>query len=163
MTVDQSISGIVIVLYVILLLLVLSVADIRSRTAPNSYLVGGGGIGILIEIAMGVEPEIILRVISLAFTMALALSLYRIGAVGGGDVKTLIVVALLSPGLPTTTCDYEVLEAVLAGGIELFVMLLLGTIHLRFRSDGGRTSEITPLIPYLLIGYLVVQIASILC
>lgn len=162
MTVDQSISGIVIVLYVILLLLVLSVADIRSRTAPNSYLVGGGGIGILIEIAMGVEPEIILRVISLAFTMALALSLYRIGAVGGGDVKTLIVVALLSPGLPTTTCD-EVLEAVLAGGIELFVMLLLGTIHSRFRSDGGRTSEITPLIPYLLVGYLVVQIASILC
>ena len=163
MTVDQSISSIVIVLYVILLLLVLSVADIRSRTAPNSYLVGGGGIGILIEIAMGVEPEIILRVISLAFTMALALSLYRIGAVGGGDVKTLIVVALLSPGLPTTTCDYEVLEAVLAGGIELFVMLLLGTIHSRFRSDGGRTSEITPLIPYLLVGYLVVQIPSILC
>jgi len=162
-TVDQAISGIVIVLYVILLLLVLSVADIRSRTAPNSYLVGGGSIGILIEIAMGVEPEIILRVISLAFTMTLVLSLYRIGAVGGGDVKTLIVVALLSPGLPTMTCDDEVLEAVLAGGIELFVMLLLGTIHSRFRSDGGRTSEITPLIPYLLVGYLVVQIASILC
>ena len=163
MSIDQSISGIVIVLYVISLLLVLSVADIRSRTAPNSYLVGGGGIGILIEIAMGVEPEIILRVIGLAFTVALALSLYRLGAVGGGDVKTLIVVALLSPGLPTMTCDDEVLEAVLVGGIELFVMLLLGTIHSRLRSGRRQTSETTPLIPYLLVGYLVVQIAPSLC
>jgi Flp pilus assembly protein protease CpaA len=92
--------------------------------------------------------------------------LFRIGAIGGADVKALLIVAILSPGIQLAMWDSPILEALVGGGMELFIMLSLGYAYTKrpssLRSNSDARVRTVPLIPLLLLGYILIQILSVL-
>jgi hypothetical protein len=76
------------------------------------------------------------------------------GSIGGADVKILFTVALLSPGFELGDWSQPLLEVIIGLGGEMIVMLLGGYLYWRRQSKEGSP----PLIPMLLLGYLIVQL-----
>ena len=83
--------------------------------------------------------------------------LFRIGAIGGADFKALLTTAILSPGFEFVTATTQYFDGVVVSCLELVITLGLGVV-VSMRNREQETSESrTPLIPLLLIAYLLVQ------
>jgi hypothetical protein len=92
-------------------------------------------------------------------SVLLPLTLYRIKALGGADVKAFMLIAIISPGLEFATWDNVFLEAFLAMSLQVLIMIALGIVWSTKKRDD---TERTPLLPFLLIGYLVIQTLALL-
>jgi len=149
------------------LLIVYSVMDLRSRLVRNEYLAFGGVLGFSLAVLSGhLVANSMLHLTEVIFVTSVSYPLFRIGAIGGADAKTLLIVAILSPGIELATWDSPILEALIGGGLGLFIMLLLGYAYTRrssrLKSNSDAEYRTVPLIPFLLLGYILIQTLSFL-
>jgi len=167
MVLDLSIGSLVVFLTVMLLLIVCSIMDIRSRKVTNRIVVMTYLTGLAVALLAGrllVEP--ILRLSSVLFVAPLSYVLFRLGALGGADVKLLCAVALISPGAELSVLGSPLYEAVLSAALQMAVMLLGGYLcsqHSKSQQSIGKAADSRPpLVPFLLVGYLAAQLLAVL-
>jgi Flp pilus assembly protein protease CpaA len=104
--------------------------------------------------------NLVLHATALVIVFAMGYALFRMRSIGGADVKTLLLVALISPGIELTAWNLPFIEAVAGMGGELFIMLLGGYLYWRIKMNEKNATP--PLIPFLLLGYLAIQLLAFL-
>ena len=145
----------------VILLLVFSFFDIKERKVSNGVLLVGGLVGCVVSILTGqIFSRFVLYISALTFVLALSYLLFRLGALGGADVKALLVVTITSPGLVYGHWENQIYEGVMISAVEVLVMIFLGYSYWLIHRHSSRTSSgkrTVPLLPLLLVGYIVVQ------
>jgi Flp pilus assembly protein protease CpaA len=160
MVLDLSVTATSSFLTITSLLAIYSILDIRKRRVPNEYLAVGGVVGCIVILLTGhLLSNLVLHVSALVIVFAMGYTLFRMRSIGGADVKSLLLVALISPGIELRALNIPFLEAVIGMGVEFFVMLLGGYLYWRIRRDDENATP--PLIPFLLLGYLTVQLVAL--
>ncbi len=160
MALDLSLAATSSFLTITSLLVIYSILDIRQRRVPNEYIAVGSIVGCSVILLTGhLLSNLVLHVTSLVIVFALGYTLFRMRSIGGADVKSLLLVALISPGIELRALNIPVLEAVVGMGVEFFVMLLGGYLYWRIRINDENATP--PLIPFLLLGYLAVQLIAL--
>ncbi len=160
MVLDLSIAAISSFFTITSLLVVYSILDIRERRVPNEYIVVGGVVGSIVILLTGhFVSNMVLHVVALVIVFVMGYTLFRMRSIGGADVKSLLLVALISPGIELRVMNIPVLEAVAGMGVVFMVMLLGGYLYWRLKIDDENTTP--PLIPFLLLGYLAIQILAL--
>jgi len=161
MVLDLSFASIVSLLIITSLLVLYSILDCRNRRVMNEVILAGGAVGFLSVVFTGhIISNIILHMTALLLVIPLIYILYRIGSIGGADAKVLFIIALVSPGIELGYWDQPVLEAVVGLWGELLIMLLGGYLYLRLK--GRDENTIPPLLPFLLFGYITIQIIALI-
>ena len=160
MVLDISIVSILTFFTIISLLVVYSILDIRDRRVMNEFVLAGGVVGCIVSILTGhFVANLVLHLTGLLLVIPLAFILFKIGSIGGADAKVLFIVALISPGIELGSWSQPILEAILALGGELVAILVGGYLYWRFKRNEENSTP--PLIPLLLVGYLIVQIVAL--
>lgn len=161
MVLDLSIESIIPFFTVISLLVIYSILDIRERRVKNELVFAGVVVGCIVVILTGrVTTSIVLHATTLLIIIPLAYILFRIGSIGGADAKVLFAVGLISPGIELGLWDQPILEAIIGIGGELIVMLLGGYLYWKLRGNDEKVTP--PLLPFLLVGYLAVQVIALI-
>ncbi len=167
MVLDLSIGSLVVFLTMMLLLVFCSIMDIRSRRVTNRIVVMCCITGLAVALLAGrllIEP--VLHLSAVLFAASLSYVLFRLGALGGADVKLLCAVALISPGTELSVIGSPLYEAVLSAGFQMSVMLLGGYLcsqrSKNQEKNGKATGSRPPLIPFLLVGYSAAQLLAVL-
>jgi len=161
MVLDISVESVMSLLTVISLLVVYSILDIRDREVKNELVIAGGAIGGIVLILTGhIALSLVLHLTGLLLAIPIAYILFRLGSIGGADAKVLFVVAFVSPGIELGILTQPLLEAIIGLGGELIVMLLGGYIYWRVRRN--EENAIPPLIPFLFLGYLMIQVFALI-
>ncbi len=124
-------------------------------------MLAGGVIGLAIVILTGhLIQNPLLHLTAPLFVIVLSYVLFRIGTIGGADLKALFILSIISPGIELALWIDPVLEAVVGGGLEMLIMLILGYAYSSWsRKDKDRG---TPLIPFLSIAFVIIQILALL-
>ncbi|MHA2351947.1 MAG: prepilin peptidase [Candidatus Thorarchaeota archaeon] len=160
MVLDLTIGSIMSFVTVISLLVIYSILDMRERRVKNELVLAGGVVGCIIMILTGhFVTSMVLHATALLIVIPLAYILFRIGSIGGADAKVLFVVAFISPGIELGIWTQPILEAIIGLGGELIVMLLGGYLYWRFRRNYENATP--PLLPFLLVGYLAIQVMAL--
>lgn len=158
MTLNLTMMSISSVLVVSSLLIIYSILDVRERRVKNEIIFLGGAAGcVVLILTEHFAYNAVLHITALLLVIPISYALFRIGSLGGADVKGLLTVALLSPGVELGDWNQPVLEAIGGLGGLLLAMLLGGYLFWRYKN---RESS-PPLIPFLLIGYLMVQLLAL--
>ena len=145
-------------LTIISLLVIYSILDVRDRKVKNEIVLAGSIVGCMILLLTGhVVQNSVLHLTAMILVIPISYILFRIGSIGGADVKVLFTIALLSPGIELGVWSQPVLEAIVGLGGELIVMILGGYLYWRYRSR----ERTPPLIPILFLGYLIVQLFAL--
>lgn len=134
--------------------------DISTRRIPNHQLLVSFIVATVIVIFSGhLFAYPMLHGVAVGFTGLMGYVLYRLGSIGGGDLKLILIVAFLSPGMVFTTGGDPILEVVITSGLMTLGMLLLGWFYSRNSRANNDASEdpMTPLIPFLTISYMILQ------
>ena len=141
------------------LLVMYAVHDIRTRKVPNlGFLIGGiAGLAVILRFGHIVDYAL-LHLTAVLVSLILGYTLFRIGAFGGADVKTLITIAIISPGIEFSNWGNPILESIIAVGLQLMITLLFGYLISQRKTD---EAKVIPLIPILLGAYLVVQLLAL--
>lgn len=161
MVLDLTLTSVLTFFTILSLLAVYSILDIRDRRVKNDFVLAGGVLGCIILILTGhFVSSAILHATAILLVVPLAYVLYRIGSMGGADVKVLFVLVLVSPGIELGVWNQPVLEAIVALGGELSIMLLGGYLYWRFKRNNENVTP--PLIPFLLVSYLAIQMLALL-
>jgi hypothetical protein len=146
-------------LVVISLLVIFSILDVRNRIVRNELILGGLIVGCVILLMTGhfiLFP--LLHMTALILVIPIAYILFRLGSIGGADVKVLFTIAILSPGIEFGDWSQPILEAIFGLGGEMIIMILGGYLFWRKTNK----EDTPPLIPMLLIGYLFVQLIALI-
>ncbi|MHA1637090.1 MAG: prepilin peptidase [Candidatus Thorarchaeota archaeon] len=162
MALELTIVTIMSFLITSLLLLVYSWMDFKDRKVQNQAMLVGFVIGISSIIVSGHFLERIeLHVIAGVFVCILSYILFRLKSIGGADFKSLITIAIISPGIEFTTWESPLYEAIIGAGLQIGIMLFLGyMIWKRSAREENEARRPTPLIPLLLVAYFVVQLLA---
>lgn len=140
------------------LFIIYSIFDIRSREVPNRVMLMGGVLGSGVILLSGhLAEHISLHLTAVVFTLILGYVLFRIGSLGGADVKTLLTIAIISPGLEFASWTDPMLEGIMIAGMLLAITLLTGYLISKRKTDD---STLIPLIPILFSAYLVLQLLA---
>jgi Flp pilus assembly protein protease CpaA len=139
--------------------------DIRERKVSNHYMLLGGVIGLVIAVLTGrLIQSPVLQLTALLLVILLSYVLYQIKAIGGADLKALIILSILSPGIELTLWADPILEAVVGGGLEILIMLIIGLAYSnwskRVSSSQDKAERGTPLIPFLSVAYVIIQLLA---
>jgi len=146
-------------IFMVSLFIIYSVLDMRYREVPNRVILVGGILGLGVILLSGHLIELaILHMTAVILTLILGYVLYRIGSLGGADVKTLLTIAIVSPGVEFANWNNPVLEGILVVGMLLIITLMVGYLISRRKTDG---SAMIPLIPVLFSAYLVLQLLAL--
>jgi Flp pilus assembly protein protease CpaA len=160
MVLDLSVASILSFCTIIILLVIYSFLDVRERRVKNEFILVGGIVGcIFLLLTSHFVSNIVLHVTALVMVAPLAYILFRMRSIGGADVKSLFLVALISPGIELRVLNIPVLEATIGVGGELMVMLLGGYLYWRLKINDENATP--PLIPFLLLGYLAIQLIAL--
>jgi len=160
MVLDLSLVSIMSFFTIIALLVIYSILDIRDRKVRNEVVLGGGLVGCIVLILTGhFTSNLVLHLTALLLVIPVTYILFKIGSIGGADAKVLFIVAFISPGIELGSWNQPVLEAIFALGVEFVAMLLGGYFYWRFRRNDENASP--PLLPFLLVGYLVIQVIAL--
>ena len=155
MMLDLSASLILSFLTAVVLLALYSYLDMRNRRVPNGLVLAGGILALAIILLSGhLQNRLLLHLSAFVFVLVLSYLLFRIGAFGGADVKVLLVITLVIPGLELSGLSNPLFESILSAGLQMLVMLLGGLGYARH----GDHAAPPPLIPFLFLGYLAVQL-----
>ena len=144
----------------VVILIIYSVDDLRTRKVPNRFVFAAIFIGLFMGLQMGhLIEHAVLHLTAALLTLILGYALFRIGALGGADVKTLFTIAVISPGVEFTSWGNPVLEGILIVGL-----LFAGTMIVAYLISQRKTDEndVIPLIPIILGVYLVMQLLAFL-
>lgn len=140
------------------LLIIYAWLDCRNKVIPNRIILIGLCMGTLIVILSGhLLQYMVLHITSGLFMLILGYTLFRIGAFGGADVKTVLTIAIVSPGIEFASWNDPILEAVFIAGLQLGAMMGGGYLYSRMKAV-ERRPKVIPLIPVLLGAYLVLQL-----
>ena len=141
------------------ILIIYAAFDVRTRRVPNEIIVLCSVVGAIVGILTGsMIGNWILHASAIPSFAILGYLLFRLESIGGGDAKAGISLGIVSPGLVLGSWTIPVFEGVLVSCLELCIMLALGYAYSRSKSG----ESITPLIPGLLVGYLLVQLLALL-
>lgn len=164
MTIEISAATIVSFLITSLILVVYSWMDLKNRKVPNQVMLVGFVIGIgSILITGHLFERVELHVIAGVFVCIISYILFRLKSIGGADFKSLITIAVISPGIEFTTWESPLYEAIIGAGLQIGVMLFLGYVVWKFSTrEENETRRPTPLIPLLTVAYFAVQLLAIL-
>ncbi len=138
--------------------------DISTRRIPNRQILVALVLASLTVIASGyLFDHLILHASAVGFTGFMVCVLYRLGSIGGGDVKLLLIVAFLSPGVIFVSGMNPVFEGIIASGLLIFGMLLLGWLYSRMceKKDASCPRTIIPLVPCLTLSYIILQTIAV--
>jgi hypothetical protein len=142
------------------ILVIYSISDIKSRSVPNWVIMLCTVGGLIVNVFSGqLINNWILHISSVAIFAIMGYILFRMGSIGGADAKAGISIGVVSPGFSLGSWASPVFEAMLVSCIELMIMIALGYAYSRMMRNTG---EVTPLVPGLFIGYLLVQLLAIL-
>jgi Flp pilus assembly protein protease CpaA len=143
------------------LLLIYSLFDVRKRRVPNQVVIAGGAIGIAIVTLTGhLSSQVLLHLSALAFMLSVGYILFRMGALGGADVKAAVSLAILSPGIEFGSWANPIFEGIVASGLLLSIVLL--GAYLFAKSRRREDSKIIPLLPMMLVAYLGLQVLALI-
>jgi len=92
--------------------------------------------------------------------VVVAYMLFRVGAFGGADVKTVVTIAILSPGVEFGDWSQPILEGIIASGLLLVAVLLVASVFSQYRRKQEKTS-VTPLLPIMIGAYLAIQLLAL--
>ena len=135
--------------------------DIRYRRIPNRVVVVFAIIGVAAGAITGhLVEDWLLHLSSTMTFLALGYTLFRLGAIGGGDLKTSLLIGLVSPGLELASWGEPILEAFIISAAELAVMLLLG--YIVWRRSPSKEHRHVALVPLLFAAYLIVQVVALI-
>ena len=104
----------------IALLLFVAMTDIATRTIHNETCLALALLGIASQ--MGGPTHIVESLVAATILFLLLLAVYRWGAIGGGDVKLLVALAI---GLPVAGVLQLLTMTALAGGVLAMMHLIL--------------------------------------
>ncbi|MBN2230834.1 MAG: prepilin peptidase [Candidatus Thorarchaeota archaeon] len=158
-----EITGSSIISFVVLtsLLLIYSILDIRNRRVSNRVMIAGAVIGFVVVLTSGhLFERIILHLTAGTIMILFGYTLFRIGSFGGADAKSVITMAIVSPGLEFGKWNDPILEGVVISGIILSSVLLIAYVYSRFYNQ-SKIEKPIPLIPIILGAYLLIQIIAI--
>lgn len=159
MVLDLGLASLTSITLICVILGVCTVLDLRERRIPNRIIVVFAITGALLVVVTGhLAQDWILHLSSTATFLTLGYILFKMGAIGGGDLKTSLLIGLVSPGLELVGWADPVLEGFMISAIELAIMLLLGYLAGRIRDHSHAR---IPLIPLIFVAYLAVQIMSV--
>ena len=143
-----------------ILLFIYSVFDFRTRKVPNRVMIAGMILGIAVVILSGhIIEHALLHLTATLVALILGYFLFRIGSFGGADVKTLFIIAIISPGVEFGSWGNPIMEGIVIVGLQLVITLVSGYIISKRKADD---SEVIPLIPVLFATYLVLQLLALL-
>ncbi|TFG32797.1 hypothetical protein EU528_02480 [Candidatus Thorarchaeota archaeon] len=153
---DSAISAFAIT---VLILIIYSFDDLRTRKVPNQFVFSALFIGVCMGLLNGHLLEYaVLHLTVAVFTLILGYILFRIGALGGADVKTLFTIAIISPGIEFADWGNPILEGILVVGLLFMIPLIVGYLISQRKTD---ESNVIPLIPVILGAYLVIQLLAL--
>ncbi len=154
-----TISAISSFVFAVSLLVMYSYLDIHTREVPNRVMLIGGilSLGIIMRSDHLIE-NLYLHLTAVLLTLVLGYILFRMGALGGADVKTLFTIAIISPGVEFASWGNPVLEGILIVGLLFAIPLMVG--YLKSQRETEKTSVI-PLIPIIFAVYLAIQLLAI--
>jgi Flp pilus assembly protein protease CpaA len=144
------------------LLLIYSLFDLRKRCVPNPVVIAGGAIGIAIVTLTGhLSSQVLLHLSAITFMLSVGYILFRVGALGGADVKAAVSIAILSPGIEFGHWSNPIFEGIMASGLLLGIVLLCAYL---FAKSGKRRedSRTIPLLPIMLVAYLGLQVLALI-
>ena len=160
MVLEISLAAVVSFFTTMLLLVVYSILDLRDRKVENELILASGFVGVVVTILTGhLATNIILHTTAVFLTIPLVYVLLLIGSIGGADAKALCIIALVSPGIEFGDWNQPILEVIIGLGGELLIMLVGG--YLLWRAIRKLEHATPPLLPFLLVGYLLVQIFAL--
>ena len=158
MAFDLSFASTISFITALWLLLAYSYLDLRERRVKNQYIVEGVLTGVVMLLFTGhFWTFAVLHVTAIVLCVPLAYVLFRLGSIGGADAKVLLIVSFISPGIELGIWTQPVMEAIVGLGLELTIMLLGGYLYWKSK----KTEGIPPLIPFLLVGYLAIQLLAV--
>lgn len=144
------------------LLLIYSLFDLRRRHVPNQVVIVGGAIGIAIVTLTGhLSSKVLLHSSAIAFMLSIGYILFRVGALGGADVKAAVSIAILSPGIEFGYWFNPIFEGVVASGLLLGIALLCAYLFAKSKKR-REDSRIIPLLPMMLAAYLGLQVLALI-
>jgi len=92
MTLDLSVTTVLMFSATLALLTAYSVLDLRSRMVHNEYLALGGLLGFSLTALSGhLATYSMLHLVAVIFVSSISYLLFRIGAIGGADAKALLM------------------------------------------------------------------------
>ena len=160
MALEMTLVAMVAFTYTVIVLIIFSGYDLRERRVPNELMLTGYIVGIMISLVTNLLFEQpVLHIVSIVFALLIASVLFKLKSIGGADAKTLVLIAIVSPGIEFTTYTDTVLEAIIGSLLPALIMLACG--YLYSRRSPTEDSRTTPLIPFLLFGYLLLQVFAL--
>lgn len=160
MALEITVARLIAFACIVAILTICSILDLRERRVSNEIIIVGLIVGLVLDIASGhIISAFPLHLIALSFATILVVILFRIGAIGGADAKSVVIVSLVSPGIEFSTMENQIFEGILGCAIMLFIMFLFGYIYQVMKKDSHNRA--TPLIPFLLVGYLAMQLLAL--
>ncbi len=161
MTVEITFSGIASFVYVVVVLFIFSKMDLKDRHVPNQLMGAGMGIGIVLALLTGhLIEQLVLHIMAIVLSLLIGAVLFRLKAIGGADAKSVLLIACISPGIEFGAYENLVLEASIGCLIPVLLMLILGYVYYKKKPEND--TRTTPLIPFLLIGFVVVQLFALI-
>ncbi len=161
MATEITIVGAVSFLYVSIMLVVFSVLDVRDRRIPNRLMGFVIIEGIILIIFNGhLMEHLSLHIIALIIALSVGSVLFKLKAIGGADAKAILFIACISPGIEFRAHDNLLFEGIIGCLVPVLIMLILG--YLYYKKKPEEDTRTTPLIPFLLIGFLLVQVIALL-
>ena len=161
MTLDLSLTSLVAFGTTLTILIFFAILDTRDRRIANHFVLIGGAGALVITILTGhLGQNPILHLTAFLFVSVLSYTLFQVGAIGGADLKTLVILSISSPGIELALWVDPVLEAIIGGGLAMFIMLFAGYVYSNWSM--GASERGTPLIPFLGAAYVLIQLLALL-
>jgi preflagellin peptidase FlaK len=158
---EITVPSIVSFVSTITLLLIYSLLDLHERRVPNRVMIAGGTIGVGIVTLTGhLFNQMLLHLSAIVFMLCVGYLLFRLRVFGGADVKTVVSIAILSPGIEFSNWSDPILEGAVASGLLLGIVLLSAYL---FSKSERRSEELRmiPLLPIVLVAYLGMQLLAL--
>lgn len=144
----------------IIILLINSIWDFRARRVSNKITFTGLlGAVVFSVLSDRIFEQPMLYLTSILLTLFLGYVLFKIGALGGADVKALLAIAIISPGVEFANWGNPILEAILIVGLLFMFTLMIGYVLSKKKTD---EDDIIPLIPIIMGVYLALQLLAFL-
>ncbi|MCF2135703.1 MAG: prepilin peptidase [Candidatus Thorarchaeota archaeon] len=157
----MSLPHILSFLTVVIALIPFSILDLRYRRVSNRYTMASIVVGcMLITLTGQIFIELWIHLFAIVLMLWFVLVLYRIGSLGGADVKILLFVSITSPGLVFVVWDDFIIEGLVGTGMMVVLILILASTY--SRTKRSTQHDRTPLVPFMLIAYLCIQMLSLL-
>ncbi|MGV9169871.1 MAG: prepilin peptidase [Promethearchaeia archaeon] len=138
--------------------------DFKKREIDNTIMVASAILGGLLTLLSGHLFEFQWQhLVAVPFTVVLATILFNVGAIGGADLKALVIISIISPRIEFHDVLNPIFECVISISVQILVMLILGQIwYILNRKQDSESETVPPLLPFLLIGYISIQIIPLL-